>query len=67
MNNADPVGRERECDRCERDIHDLEPAAVLSFSAAIETDELVVCLDCANLLVEWWNERPVSTEADADD
>lgn len=50
--------RERYCDRCERGIHDLEPAATVSFGGAIQKDELVVCPDCCNVLVDWWNARP---------
>lgn len=54
--------RGRSCDRCERDIHDLEPAGTISFNGAINADELIVCPECSQLLVDWWNERPDSEE-----
>lgn len=57
------VGFERTCERCGRGINDLEPAAVLSFGGAVQTDELLVCVDCSHGIIDWWNEG----EAVADD
>jgi len=50
--------RNRSCDRCERDIHDLEPAGSISFGGAFGSQEVIVCSSCSDILVDWWNDRP---------
>lgn len=48
--------RNRTCDRCERAIHDLEPAVGIQFGGAVQTDELLVCVDCIQILIDWWED-----------
>ncbi len=64
MNFSDRNSRKRSCDRCNAGIPDIVPAAVLSFGGAIESDELVVCIDCMEPLVEWWETRPQAADSD---
>lgn len=50
------TGRDRVCDRCERDIHDLEPATGIQFGGSVQTDEMLICHDCIEFIIEWWDE-----------
>lgn len=54
MSFESPRRDDRECDRCEREIHQLEPAATLQFGGAFGFDKMMICFDCAQVLVEWW-------------
>lgn len=47
---------ERSCDRCGREIHDLEPAATITLGGAFNVEELIICLDCGDVLMDWWED-----------
>jgi hypothetical protein len=46
--------RERACDRCSQDIHDLAPAATMQFGGALQSNEKIMCGDCMESLIDWW-------------
>ena len=47
--------RPSECDRCGRQIHDLEPVTTIQFSGGVDAHRMV-CADCIEVIVEVWNE-----------
>lgn len=44
-----------ECDRCAREIHELEPVTGIQFSGGVDAHRLV-CPDCIDDIVATWNE-----------
>lgn len=52
-----------ECDRCGREIHELEPVTNLQFSGAMDALRMV-CPDCIQDLVATWNEGDAIEEGE---